>query len=254
MALRIGTSGWQYRDWRGVLYPDRLPQRRWLAHYTQHFDCVEVNNAFYRLPERSVFESWCEQTPAEFVVAVKVSRYLTHIRRLRDPAEPVARLVDRAAGLGDRLGPYLLQLPPTLRCEPERLDECLSCFPPSARVAVEPRHESWWTDEIRELLTRHRATLCWADRESRPITPLWVTADWGYVRLHHGAAQPMPSYGRHALGTWLDRIHDAWPLQGTASTSPDVFVFFNNDHGGAAVRNARTLVRMAHNRGLATAA
>jgi uncharacterized protein YecE (DUF72 family) len=252
MALRIGTSGWQYRDWRGVLYPEGLPQRRWLEHYSRQFDCVEVNNAFYRLPEKSVFESWCEQTPEGFVVAVKASRYLSHIRRLRDPAEPVARLTDRAAGLGHRLGPYLLQLPPNLRAEPQRLDECLARFPSSARVAVEPRHESWWTDEIREMLTRHEAALCWADRDSRPVTPLWVTADWGYVRLHHGTATPRPTYGRHALASWLDRIGEAWPPSG--STSPDVFVFFNNDPGGAAVRNARTLVRMAHNRGLPTAA
>jgi uncharacterized protein YecE (DUF72 family) len=247
MALRIGTSGWQYRDWRGVLYPEGLPQRQWLTHYARSFDCLEVNNAFYRLPERSTFAAWREQTPEGFDVAVKVSRYLTHIRRLRDPAEPVARLLDRAAGLGDRVGPYLLQLPPTLRGDPELLDGCLACFPPGARVAVEPRHPTWWTDEVRSVLSHHGAALCWADRGSRPVTPLWTTAGWGYVRLHHGAAHPVPSYGRHALASWLARIDQAWPQHG--ATSADVYVFFNNDPGGAAVRNARTLVRMARNRG-----
>lgn len=232
MGLLVGTSGWQYRDWRGVVYPEGVPQRRWLESYAGRFGCVEVNNAFYRLPERSVFERWRDATPEGFRVAVKVSRYLTHVKRLRDPEEPVARLVERAAGLGDRLGPYLLQLPPTLRCEPGRLDACLAAFPKEAQVAVEPRHESWWTDEVRSLLTDHGAALCWADRRGRPITPLWRTADWGYLRFHEGSAHPPPSYGRRALRHWRDRIRDAFPA------SADVWVFFNNDRGGAAVRDA----------------
>jgi uncharacterized protein YecE (DUF72 family) len=247
MPVLVGTSGWQYRDWRGVLYPQGLPQRAWLARYARNFPTVEVNNAFYRLPERSVFERWCEQTPDDFVVAVKVSRYLTHVRRLRDPAEPVSRLVDRAAGLGDRLGPYLLQLPPTLRGDAELLDACLRAFASGARVAVEPRHDTWWTDEVRAVLERQDAALCWADRLGRPVMPLWVTADWGYVRLHQGTASPPPSYGRAALGAWLDRIDDAWP----GAAGADVFVYFNNDRGGAAVRNAGTFCRMADRRGLA---
>jgi uncharacterized protein YecE (DUF72 family) len=223
-----------------VLYPEGLPQRRWLEHFATQFACVEVNNAFYRLPERSTFEAWRDATPDGFLVAVKVSRYLTHIRRLKDPAEPVARLVERAAGLGDRRGPYLLQLPPNLRADVDRLDTCLAAFPDDARVAVEPRHESWWIDEVRQVLSDHGAALCWADRLGRPVTPLWATADWGYLRLHQGtAAEPPTSYGRTALSTWLDRIRDAWPAQA------DVFVFFNNDHAGAAVRNARTLRRLA---------
>jgi uncharacterized protein YecE (DUF72 family) len=250
MPLIVGTSGWQYRDWRGVLYPDGLPQRAWLQRFAAEFPAVEVNNAFYRLPERTVFERWREETPAGFVVAVKVSRYLTHVKRLRDPADPVARLTTRAAGLGDRLGPYLLQLPPTLRASPDVLDACLACFPRGSRVAVEPRHETWWTDEVRDVLTQRRAALCWADRRGRPATPLWRTADWGYVRMHEGIASPRPSYGRTALATWLDRLDDAWPRRSAA----DVFVFFNNDRGGAAVRNALALSRMAARRGMPVAA
>ncbi|HEX6569467.1 MAG TPA: DUF72 domain-containing protein [Acidimicrobiales bacterium] len=247
MALRVGTSGWQYHDWRGVLYPEGLPQRAWLRHYAGEFTTVEVNNAFYRLPERSVFERWRDETPTGFTIAVKVSRYLTHIRRLRDPDEPVARLVERAAGLGTRGGPYLLQLPPNLPVEPERLDACLRAFPGGARVAVEPRHASWWVDEVRAVLERHGAALCWADRGGRPVTPLWRTAGWGYVRLHGGTASPPTSYGRAALGSWLDRIDEAWPC----ATEGDVFVYCNNDLGGAAVRNARTLVRIAERRNFA---
>jgi uncharacterized protein YecE (DUF72 family) len=245
VALVVGTSGWQYADWRGAVYPEGVPQRAWLEHYARQFATVEVNNAFYRLPERSVFARWRDQTPDGFVVAVKVSRYLTHIRRLRDPQEPVDRLVDRAAGLGDRLGPYLLQLPPNLGSDSWLLDACLRAFPSGARVAVEPRHDSWWTDEVRAVLERRGAALCWADRRGHPITPLWPTADWGYVRLHEGTASPRPSYGRTALSTWVDRITSAWP-----SPQADVFVYFNNDPGGAAVRNARTFRRLATNRGV----
>jgi len=247
MPLIVGTSGWQYRDWRGVVYPPGLPQRAWLEHFAGQFPAVEVNNAFYRLPERAVFERWRDQTPPGFTLTVKVSRYLTHIKRLRDPKEPVARLTGRAEGLGDRLGPYLLQLPPNLRADPELLDACLAAFPRRARIAVEPRHASWWTDEVRQVLTQREAALCWADRLGRPITPLWRTAGWGYVRLHQGTASPPPSYGRAALGTWLERIADCWP----GGVRSDVFVFFNNDPGGAAVRNARTMCRMASNQGLA---
>jgi uncharacterized protein YecE (DUF72 family) len=232
VTLLVGTSGWQYADWRGRFYPPGVPQRLWLEHYATRFHTVEVNNAFYRLPSREVFEQWRRRTPPGFVVTVKASRYLTHIRRLREPAEPVARLLDRAAGLGDRLGPVLLQLPPTLKADPALLADCLANFPSHVRVAVEPRHESWWTDEVRGVLTDHRAALCWSDRLGRPVTPLWRTADWGYLRLHEGRANPRPRYGRRALRTWAERIQQTW------SNAEDAYVYFNNDPGGAAVIDA----------------
>lgn len=246
--IRVGTSGWQYADWRGLLYPAGVPQRSWLSVYTRHFDTVEVNNAFYRLPEKSVFERWRESVPAGFVMAVKASRYLTHIKRLRDPEEPVARLMERAAGLGDRLGPVLLQLPPDLVAVPDRLDACLAAFPSGVRVAVEPRHASWWTDEVRAVLISRGAALCWADRRGRPVTPLWRTVDWAYLRLHEGRAQPWPSYGPAALHTWARRLRGAAPTGSGfgpgsgAGTGParQAYVYFNNDPGGAAVHNART--------------
>jgi uncharacterized protein YecE (DUF72 family) len=228
----VGTSGWQYVHWRGVLYPDRLPQRRWLATYAAEFGTVEVNNAFYRLPSREVFARWREQIPAGFVMAVKASRYLTHITRMADPAEPVKRLMDHAAGLADRLGPVLLQLPPSLPVAPDRLAACLDAFPSGIRIAVEPRHDSWWTDEIRELLARRGAALCWADRDGHPITPLWRTADWAYLRLHHGTADPWPRYARETLQAWADRLAETWP-------DGEAYVYFNNDPGGAAIYDAR---------------
>ncbi|GAA0635282.1 DUF72 domain-containing protein [Sporichthya brevicatena] len=238
MPVLVGTSGWQYKDWRGVLYPPRCPTPRWLAEYSRQFGTVENNNAFYRLPETETFARWREATPPGFVMAVKASRFLTHIKRLKEPEEPVARMMDRLTGLGDRLGPVLLQLPPNLKADLDKLDACLRLFPTEVRVAVEPRHETWWTPELRDLLTERKACLVWADRNSKPINPLWRTTGWGYVRLHEGRAKPWPNYGRHSLHSWADRVRE------TYTVDEDVYVYFNNDPGGAAVRNARTFARL----------
>lgn len=255
MPVLVGTSGWQYRDWRDGLYPKGVPQRRWLEHYATRYRTVENNGTFYRLPARATFEGWRERTPADFVMAVKASRYLTHVRRLRDPAEPVARLLGAAAGLGPKLGPVLLQLPPTFTAEPVLLDACLREFrdawpavrgdgPQVLRIAVEPRHESWWTGEVREILARHDAALCWADRLGRPVTPLWRTASWGFLRFHEGAAEPWPRYGQDALRSWVDRI------TGAQLSRADVWVYFNNDPGGAAVVNSAEFAALARKAGL----
>lgn len=176
-------------------------------------------------------------------MALKASRFLTHIKRLRDPEEPVARLMAHAEGLGDRLGPVLLQLPPTLRADSGLLDAALDCFPSGTRVAVEPRHDSWWTGEVRKVLERRGAALCWADAGSRPVTPLWRTAGWGYVRFHHGLAKPAPRYGRQALDSWARRVADTWPRRA------DVYAYFNNDPGGAAVHDAVVFARAVERRG-----
>jgi uncharacterized protein YecE (DUF72 family) len=172
------------------------------------------------------------------------------VRRLRDPAEPVARLLVAAAGLGSKLGPVLLQLPPTLKADPELLDACLKEFrtaalpgEPRVRVAVEPRHETWWSGEIRQILAAHDAALCWADRRGRPVTPLWRTASWGYLRFHEGSAQPWPRYGRQALRSWVTRLGETWP------DNADVYVYFNNDPGGAAVANSVQFAGLAHRAG-----
>ena len=240
--LRVGTSGWQYRDWRGRFYPKSLPQKRWLEHYAAHFGTVEVNNTFYRLPVRATFEQWAERVPDAFVVAVKASGYLTHYRRLREPEEPVARLMDRADALGDHLGPILLQLPPDMKAEPGRLDATLRAFNQRARIAVEPRHQSWFNDEVRAVLQEHDAALCLADRKSRPVTPLWRTADWCYLRLHMGTARPVPCYGERALASWSARLRDLW------GTRIDGYVYFNNDTHGCAVRDADTFARIVARR------
>ena len=232
MPVLAGTSGWQYRDWRGAFYPPHVPQRLWLEHYAGQFATVENNGTFYRLPPRDTFASWRDRAPADFVITVKASRYLTHVRRLRDPAEPVKRLLDAAAGLGDRLGPVLLQLPPDLRAVPSLLQECLEQFPPAVRIAVEPRHSSWWTDEVRDVLAARNAALCWADRQGSAATPLWRTADWGYLRLHEGEGVPWPRYSEAMLSAWAERIAAGW------AEDCDVYVYFNNDQNCAAPRDA----------------
>jgi len=243
MSVLIGTSGWQYRHWRGRLYPEGLPQSRWLEHYAQRFRALEINATFYRLPAKSTFAGWARRTPDDAVLAVKASRYLTHLRRLRDPEEPVARLLARAQPLHGKLGAVLVQLPPDLRVDVEALERCLAAFPPTVRVAVEPRHASWDRDDVRALLVDRGAALCLADRRG-PVGPLWRTADWGYLRLHEGRARPAPCYGRRALAGWAERLAGMW------DPADDVLVFFNNDGGGCAVRNAVVFAEEAERVGL----
>jgi uncharacterized protein YecE (DUF72 family) len=239
-VILVGTSGWQYKDWRERFYPAGTPLKRWLEHYAGRFATVEVNNAFYRLPERDTFAQWRTRTPDDFCVAVKVSRYLTHVRRLREPAEPVHLFMSRAEALGDKLGPVLLQLPPSLRVDIEALDETLRQFPGTVRVAVEPRHRSWWTDGTRATLEKHGAALCWADRRGRAVTPLWRTTDWAYLRMHEGRANPRPRYGAAALRTWVDRIAEF----------ESAYVYFNNDPGGAAIADASAFAARGRRQGL----
>ncbi len=243
MPLLVGTSGWQYRDWRGRFYPERLAQAKWLEHYAGRFATVESNNAFYRLPEPHTFAAWAARTPADFVMAVKASRFLTHVRRLRDPEEPVRRFVEHAAHLGAKLGPVLLQLPPTLKADLGALRATLERFPPGMRVAVEPRHESWFGDETRALLAEQGAALCLAD-SPRARSPVWRTAAWSYLRFHQGTATPAPCYGERALAGWAE------VLAGTWGPEAEVYVYFNNDRGGCAVRDAARFARAAARAGL----
>jgi len=197
MALLIGTSGWQYRHWRETFYPHGLAQRQWLEFYGERFETVESNAAFYRLPEAATFAAWAERTPPGFVMAVKASRYLTHVLRLKEPEQPIRLLVARARELGDKRGPILIQLPPTFPLNLDRLSSTLDAFPTEWRVAVEFRHKSWFRDEARRILEERGAALCLADRWG-PLTPIWRTTDWTYLRFHSGRARPLPCYGaRH---------------------------------------------------------
>jgi uncharacterized protein YecE (DUF72 family) len=227
-VIRVGTSGWQYDDWRSRFYPADLPRSGWLRWYAERFSSVEVNNTFYRLPGRSTFERWRDETPEGFVIAVKASRYLTHLRRLREPQEPLRRLLGAAAGLGSRLGPVLFQLPPRFPAQPDRLAELLRHLPADVRAAFEFRDPSWDTDEIHEMIRDAGAALVVADRPGWRL-PDRLVGEWAYVRFHQGR-KLSPGYPRDKLRRWADRLMDLGVTDG--------YVYFNNDPGGAAIRDA----------------
>ncbi len=239
----MGTSGWQYPHWRRVFYPEKLPQRRWLEYFSERFQTVEVNNTFYNLPEKSVFEHWRSSTPSDFVLATKMSRYLTHLKRLHDPEDPVRRFMERARVLGHKLGPVLIQLPPRFKANLQLLDETLRQFDSSVRVAVEFRDDSWYTPETRDLLEQRGVALCLADSPHRK-QPMWRTADWSFVRFHEGAGERAPGYERDILERWVERISTTW------SRDADVYAYFNNDVLGYAIKDAVTFAELADAAGL----
>ncbi len=235
-AFRIGTSGFIYEHWRGRYY-EPADRGRELERYAADFDTVELNVTFYRMPARATFASWATRVPAGFLFAVKASRYLTHTLRLRDPRPAVDLLLERASALGSHLGPILVQLPPDMACDLAALDQTLAAFPPGFRVAVEPRHDSWFTDDLRALLAGRGAALCLADRQG-PITPAWWTADWSYLRFHGGTAQPPSCYAPAALERWAALV-----ASDACRTGPG-FAYFNNDAHGCALRDAAVFGRL----------
>jgi uncharacterized protein YecE (DUF72 family) len=245
MPLLIGTSGWQYKHWKDRFYAG-VPQRAWLEHYAERFQTVELNNSFYMLPKESAFESWRKRTPGDFIVGVKISRYLSHIKRLKDPHEPVERFMKHARWLGPKLGPLLLQLPPNLKIDLPALEETLGLFPPDVRVAVEFRHDTWFVDEVKDLLTARNAAFVLADRGSQPITPLWRTADWAYVRWHQGTEPPWPCYSTEDMREWVARIAALW------GPDDDVYAYFNNDPAGCALRDAIVFAEEGEKAGFTT--
>jgi uncharacterized protein YecE (DUF72 family) len=229
MVVRIGTSGFLYEHWRGRFYPSSARGRE-LERFAEQFDTVELNVTFYRMPARATFRSWAARVPPGFLFAVKASRYLTHVLRLREPRDAVSRLVERSRELGSHLGPILIQLPPDLPADLRRLEATLDAFPPDMRVAVEPRHASWFTDELRGMLTDRMVVLCLADRRGA-ISPTWRTADWTYLRFHGGRAKPSSCYGEQAIAGLAQRLAQVGPVS-------EAFAYFNNDHSGCALRDA----------------
>jgi len=231
--LLIGTSGWAYPHWRERFYPRGVPPTRWLEHYARHFPTVEVNNTFYRLPPADVFAAWQARTPAEFTFAVKASRYLTHVLRLRKPRRPLATFLARAAALGPKLGPVLFQLPPRFPVDPERLDAFLRALPGDVRPVMEFRDPSWHVPEVFDLLDRRGCAYCIMVGPHLRCE-LVVTARRLYLRFHApGGAGP--TFGRRRLRLWARRIEE---LMGEADEG---WIYFNNDAEGAAVEDARLL-------------
>ncbi len=236
MALRIGTSGWVYEHWRGVFYPRDLAQREWFHYYASEFDTVEINSSFYRLPSPEAFDAWREQAPAGFRYAVKASRYLTHLKKLKDPEEPLRRFFERAGRLAHTLGPILYQLPPNWHVDLPRLEHFLSALPRGHAHVLELRDPSWLIEDVFLLLERHGVAHCIHDMYPLKV-PARVTAPLAYLRFH-GSPTHGGDYDSATLKAWARRIA-AW-----RNERLDVYAYFNNDVGGFAVENARALRKM----------
>jgi uncharacterized protein YecE (DUF72 family) len=235
--VHVGCSGWNYSSWRPLLYPRGLSSRDWLARYAEWFDTVEVNATFYRLIKRETAERWVRQTPAGFVFAVKASRYLTHVKRLSDIEQGLARFYEPLEPLAQagQLGPVLWQLPESFRRDDARLRETLELLP-WGRHAFEFRHPSWFVPEVYALLRRHRAALVIGDHPERSFQTYEDTTSWRYVRLHYGSRGRRGNYSASELDTWARRLR-AW------RSKDELFVYLNNDWEAFAPRNARRLGR-----------
>jgi uncharacterized protein YecE (DUF72 family) len=236
--IRVGCSGWQYKHWRADFYPADLPQSRWFAHYARVFDTVEINNSFYRLPAPETFARWREQAPRRFVYAVKASRFLTHMKKLKDPDDPLSRFFEAATQLGSRLGPVLYQLPPGWKVDVGRFEHFLQALPPSQRHTVEFREPSWYDDRIFDLLRQYKVALCLHDMQGSATARL-IVGPFIYVRFH-GWTKYAGRYEDERLDAWAD-----WLVERIAA-GMDVFAYFNNDVGGHAPRDAVRLRDRIH--------
>jgi uncharacterized protein YecE (DUF72 family) len=243
----VGCSGWNYRDWRETFYPKGLPTKRWLEHYASVFDTVEVNNTFYRLPSITAVQGWVEQSPKGFLFTVKASRYLTHMKRLTDMGSGVERFYERIEPLrsAGKLGPVLWQLPGNFHRDDERLATALEHLP-AGRHCFEFRHASWFAPNVYEILRSHDVALVIGDHPDRPFQAYELTADWTFIRFHHGHRGRNGNYSQAELEAWRRRIAD-W------RSKVEVFAYFNNDWHAFAVKNALYL-RDGSVRALAAAA
>ena len=231
----IGTSGWSYRHWRrGAFYPEGLKQAEELRFYAERFASVEVNGTFYRLIAPETFRKWCDQTPADFVFACKGSRYLTHMKRLKEQGEGVRRLFERLEALDERLGPVVFQLPDRFKPDPARLAGFIDALPQAQRYAFEFRDPAWFEPAVLEVLAERKAALCLYEFAGREA-PLEMTADFVYIRLHGPEDAYQGSYADAALGRWAERIR-GWAQQGR-----DIYCYFDNDERAFAPRNAARL-------------
>jgi uncharacterized protein YecE (DUF72 family) len=241
-SARVGCSGWQYKHWRGEFYPADLLQNRWFEHYASIFDTVEINNSFYRLPEAATFASWARRAPKRFLFAVKASRFLTHMKKLKDPEEPIERLFSRMRALGRHLGPVLYQLPPGWKLDRQRLEHFLQALPAGIRHVLEFREPSWYADDVLRLLDEHRVALCLHDMPGS-ATERERVGPFVYVRFHGATGKYGGSYSDEQLRSWARWLHTQ------RQAGSDVYAYFNNDVGGHAPRNAVTLRRFLEDRG-----
>ena len=218
MNLYVGTSGYSYKEWKGTFYPEDLPDKKMLHFYGERFRSVEINNTFYRMPKPSMLEAWTAEVPADFKFVIKASQQITHIKRLKDVEDSVSYLLEVTGTLKERLGPLLFQLPPHLKKDAVRLRDFLALLPAERRAAIEFRHQSWFDDEVFNLLRDRKAALCIAEAEEGVEVPFVSTADWGYLRLRR------PDYGDAELKSWIDRVRQpGWQ---------EAFIFFKHEDEG----------------------
>jgi uncharacterized protein YecE (DUF72 family) len=233
--IYIGTSGWNYKHWMGRFYPEGLPASQLLSFYAKHFDTVEINNSFYQLPKLTTFTNWRETVPKDFLFAVKASRFITHMKKLKAPKTSSSKLFTHSERLEDKLGPILFQLPPHWHCNLERLEEFLDVLPPEQQYVFEFRDESWLQPDVYRVLREHNVAFCMHDLGGKE-TPREITADFTYLRFHGpGKAAYSGSYPTRVLKEWAKRITE-WK-----SELKTIYVYFNNDIEGHAITNALSL-------------
>jgi uncharacterized protein YecE (DUF72 family) len=236
-TIYIGTSGWQYDHWQEPFYPEDLPKSRFLEFYAEHFQTVEINNSFYQLPSAETLTHWREATPPEFRFSVKASRYITHMKKLKDPAEPVSNFLKRVELLADKLGPILFQLPPNWHFNRERLSSFLEVLPGDFKYTFELRDPSWLNPDAYELLATHNAAFCIYEFNGR-LSPKEITADFIYIRLHGPDGPYQGRYDISVLAGWAGAL-STWSSQGR-----QIYCYFDNDQAGYAVQNALQLQQM----------
>jgi uncharacterized protein YecE (DUF72 family) len=230
--IRIGTSGWSYPHWKGLFYPQDCRQSQWLEFYAEHFDTIELNATFYRLPKLKTFENWRLRTPDDFLWAVKANKYMTHTKRLKEPHEPLERFYEAASGLKEKLGPILFQLPPSLSFDEETFRPFCQSLNQSLRHALEVRHPSWINDRLLAILKEHNVAFCIADTAGRYPYHEAVTSDFVYIRLHGSEKLYASDYSEEELRVWAKKIKE-W--------DKETYLYFDNDFGGYAVKNAQRL-------------
>lgn len=236
----IGTSGWHYKHWMGTFYPAELKPKDFIYYYLKFFRTLEINNSFYRLPNRQTFENWKKQVPPDFVFAVKASRYITHMKKLKDPHQPLADFLQNAQGLEEKLGPILFQLPPGWKLNIERFEEFLEALPKGLLYTFEFRNHSWYDDNVLQLLEKYKCAFCIYELEFH-MSPIEVTTDFIYVRLHGPSWKYSGSYSDSKMEEWAHKCLE-WNNAGK-----NVYFYFDNDQLGYAAFNAITLKEMIEN-------
>ncbi|MGI8611499.1 MAG: DUF72 domain-containing protein [Sphingomicrobium sp.] len=239
--VHVGCSGWVYRHWKGGFYPAELPQKRWFERYAEDFDTVEINASFYRVPLVSTFDGWRAKAPPEFRYALKANRLLTHMKKLLDCEQPLAEFIELARRLGPTLGPILFQLPPSLHKDLPRLEAFLERLPGDLEHVVEFRHKSWYEDDVVELLDAHGAGFVSHDLKGL-VSPRWASGRTAYVRFHGTAGKYRGRYSDEAMSDWAD-----WLVEQRAA-GRSAWAYFNNDIGGDAIADARTLRQLIGSR------